>query len=153
MIAIRLPSHFPVRATEWMLASMKLSWGLLLLMPYDMFHAPATATMLRGLSQTAPQAVWGWIGTVAGLLHLSGLYVNGTRRKSPHVRATCSAIGAVFWFQVTIGMIGTGVPSTGWAIYPWLVVFSVYNVVRAAQDARQSDDRARAAGELIGGGK
>lgn len=150
MIALRMPSHFPVRSTEWMLGAMKLSWGLLLLLPYDVFRAPGTAAMMRGMAALAPQVVWGWIGFIAGIFHLSALWVNGTRRRSPHLRAFCSGVGVLFWFQVTIGLFSSGVMSTGWAIYPWMVLFSVYNVVRAMQDARVSDERARASRSLTG---
>lgn len=144
MIAVRLPSHFPARATEWMLASMKLSWGLILLSPADIFALPN----MRAMPNIAPQAVWGWVGVIAGMAHLTALYVNGTRRRSPHLRAFCSWIGSMFWFEVMLGMYESGVPSTGWAIYPWMFAFSTYNITRAMGDARLSDIRAR---ETIGG--
>ncbi len=150
MIAVRLPSHFPVRATEWMLAFIKALWGLLLLAAPGMFDAPATEQIMRGLSSIAPQPVWGWIGAIAGTAHLSALWVNGTRRRSPHLRAACSFVGVLFWWQVTVGVLG-GPISTGWAVYPVFTVFSIYNVVRAMRDARLSDDRARASEGLIGG--
>lgn len=147
MITFRLPAHFPARATEWMLALMKASWGVVLSLPVDLF---GTNPYLAGLAQTAPQRVWGAIALFAGTVHLSALWVNGTRRKSPHWRALCSGIGALFWFQVTLGMYATGLISPGWAVYPYLFAFSVYNVARAMGDAAASD--ARGKGELIGGG-
>ena len=126
---------------------MKVSWGALLLTPLDVFNNP----IMAALAQIASQHVWGWIAIVAGSLHLSALYVNGTRRRSPDLRAACSAIGALFWFQVFLGMFASGSPSTGWAIYPWLFAYSVYNVVRAMTDARLSDTRAKEG--VIGGRK
>lgn len=145
MITLRLPSHFPVRATEWMLATMKVSWGAVLLAPLDVFSNP----IMSALAQIASQHVWGWVAVTAGFLHLSALYVNGTRRRSPHLRAACSGIGSLFWFQVCLGMFASGSPTTGWAIYPWLFAFSVYNVVRGMMDARLSDTRAKEG--VIGG--
>lgn len=137
MITIRFPDHFPVRATEWMLASMKLSFGFILLLPYPIFNQP----MLSGLARMGFQHTWGWIAFAAGLVHLIALYVNGTRRKSPHVRAFCSGIGSVFWLCVCKGMFAPGIPSTGWAIYPWLVIYSIRNVWTAMEDARRSDEK------------
>lgn len=146
---MRLPSHFPVRATEWFLAAMKTSWGVLLLLAPDIFTAQPTAPLFTGFS-FFPQVLWGWIALTAGTFHLGALYVNGTRRRSPHVRGFCSGVGTVFWSLVLYGLIKTGVLNTGLAIYPWFVAFSVYNIVRAMHDAGLSDQRAR--GGLTGGG-
>jgi uncharacterized membrane protein YdcZ (DUF606 family) len=140
MIFLRFPSHFPVRATEWMMALMKVSWGFLLLLPFPTFESPFMAAM----QQMASQTTWGWIAFVAGTIHMTALYVNGTKRKSPHWRAACSAIGTLFWFQVCLGIYGTGIVNTGMAIYPWLFIFSVRNVVAAMRDARRSDDQFKA---------
>ncbi|HUD28949.1 MAG TPA: hypothetical protein VMQ93_08770, partial [Novosphingobium sp.] len=96
---------------------------------------------VAALGQTASQATWGWIAFTAGALHLSALYVNGTRRRSPHLRAACSGVGTLFWFQVCLGIYGTGLINTGMAIYPWLAVFSARNVMAAMRDARRSDDQ------------
>ncbi len=151
MITLRLPSHFPVRATEWMLACMKASWGAVLLLPFDMFNAGPTAAIFAGLRAIAPQPVWGTVAFGIGMFHLAALYVNGTRRKSPHVRGFCSGVGVLFWSMVCVGIATSNVFTTGWAVYPWFVVFSVYNVVRAMQDARLSDERSR--GGVVGGGR
>lgn len=147
MIIVRLPSHFPVRATEWMMAAMKASFGLLLLMPLDMFAQPSFTAM----RQMAHQHAWGTLGFVFGSVHLIALYINGTRRRSPHVRAFCSCVSSLFWLMVCVGFFRSPVPTTGWAIYPWLVVFSLRNVVSASRDARQSDDKHRSE-ETYGGG-
>lgn len=140
MITLRFPDHFPVRATEWMLAAMKLSFGCVLLMPLPIFAGRSFVAM----AQLASQLTWGWVAFVAGLAHLTALYVNGTRRRSPHLRALCSGIGVLFWFQVCLGFWAAGNPTTAWAIYPWMVIFSVRNVVVAMQDARRSDEKYRA---------
>jgi hypothetical protein len=145
MITLRLPSHFPVRSTEWMLACMKVSWGFILLSPNNMFE---TNPYLKGLEQIAPQNIWGLVALILGSIHLSALWINGTRQKTPHLRAFCSGFGALFWFQVTLGIYNTGLISPGWAVYPYLFAFSVYNVVRAMSDAAASD--ARENGKLIG---
>ena len=152
MIVYRfIPSHFPVRATEWMLAAMKASFGLLLLLREDIFLAPETAPLFTGFRAIFPQMTWALIGSLAGCFHLAALYINGTWRRSPHVRGFCSGVGTVFWSLVVYGLVSGGVWNTGLAIYPWFVVFSVYNLTRAMQDASLSDDRAR--GGLIGGSR
>lgn len=139
MLTVRFPAHFPLRVTEWLLASIKTTWGVVLLQPTDVFANP----IFSALGRIASQDTWGWVSLIFGTMHLVALYVNGARRRSPHLRAACSAIGSFFWFQVTLGLIGSGIISTGWAVYPWLFIASVYNVIRAMLDARASDDRAR----------
>lgn len=145
MITLRLPSHFKVRATEWMLAAIKTTIGVGLLSPVPFFENPTMA----GMRALASQTTWGWVALIAGLLHLAMLYVNGTWRRSPHLRAFCSGIGTVFWFQVCLGFSASPVPTTAWLIYPWILLFSLRNVVAAMQDARTADEHHK--GGLIGG--
>ncbi|WP_260928229.1 hypothetical protein [Novosphingobium sp. 9] len=130
-----------------MLASIKTTIGVGLLSPLPFFGNP---TMI-GMARLASQHTWGWIAFCAGVLHLTMLYVNGTWRRSPHLRALCSGIGTMFWFQVCIGFSSSPIPTTAWLIYPWLFIFSVRNVVAAMQDARSADDYHK--GGLIGGSK
>lgn len=147
MIVLRWPTHFRVRATEWFSSAFKLLWGFILLLPYPTFDNPLFAEMGKHMSQQT----WGWIGFGLGFAHLTALYINGNVRRSPHVRAFCSGVGALFWLQVCLGMLATGIITTGWAVYPGLVVMAVYNVSCAMQDARRSDDAAKSG--RIGGGR
>lgn len=139
MIFLRFPSHFPVRATEWMLAAMKVSFGFVLLLPNPTFSNPYMA----GLAHVADQRTWGSIAFIFGVVHLTALWINGTKQKSPHWRAACSLVGVLFWFQVCLGIYGTLMINTGMAVYPWLVIFSIRNVWVSMTDARLSDDKAR----------
>lgn len=148
MIVLRWPSHFQARSTEWMLATIKFGWGMSLLLPYQsMIGNPAMAGML----DIWPQRTWGTLAFIAGGLHLMALWINGTYHKSPHIRMLCSVVGMAFWMQVCRGLFASGVPNQGWWVYSVFVVFSMTNVIRAAQDARLSDDRAREAKGLMGG--
>ncbi|TYC93057.1 hypothetical protein [Novosphingobium sp. BW1] len=146
MIYLRWPDHFPVRATEWLLASMKTSWGLILLMHVGAFNNQ----FMSAMRQIGNESAWGWIAFIAGAAHLTSLYVNGTRRRSPHLRAFCSGVGTLFWFQVCLGIFATGLPNTGWAIYPWLFVFSTRNMLVAIRDARRSDENFKAGTTICG---
>jgi hypothetical protein len=67
------------------------------------------------------------------------LLVNGLLRRSPHVRALTSFVSALVWFEISIGFLQSGAPTTGLAIYPWLFLLDTFNTVRAMGDAGKSD--------------
>ncbi|WP_103728935.1 hypothetical protein [Novosphingobium sp. HII-3] len=139
MIFLRFPSHFPVRATEWMLAGMKTTMGIGFLSPIPFFDNPA----MRGLAAIGSQESWGIVAFVAGVVHLTMLYINGTWRRSPHWRGACSLFGMMFWVQILIGFAGSPVATSAWLMYPWLIIFSARNVWVAWTDARLSDEKAK----------
>lgn len=140
---IRLPSHFQTRACEWMLACITAVWGGILLLPFDVF---GTNPNFSAMAELGPQKVWGFLVVLAGSLHLLGLYWNGTKQKSPHLRAACSAIGVLVWFEVSLGFFASGLVTPNWGIFPVFTAFSIYNVVRAMMDARLADEHAKAGG-------
>lgn len=145
---VRLPSHFETRACEWMLAFIELGWGAILLTPYPIFR---DNIYFSSMALLADQYVWGAVALLTGILHLTALYWNGTKQKSPHLRAGCSAIGALLWFQTCLGFFAVKIVTPGWAVYSMFFIFSVYNIMRAMWDARASDDKAKAGG--FGGGR
>lgn len=139
MITIRWPDHFPVRVLEWFLASIMLTYSPVFLFGTGLFDRP----FFQPMQNIWPQYLWGWMFLIMSLIHLSALYVNGTRRKSPHVRATCSGLSAIIWLQMDFGMFLSDKPNFGMVLYTWFVIASIYNAIRASMDARISDDRAK----------
>lgn len=137
MIVLRFPTptHFRVRALEWLLAGIMCTWAVILAQPEQSFgSAPFTA-----LARIAPESVWVVICAAIGTSRLAALYVNGAWIPSPWVRLVTALASALFWLQVVLGMAGpAGIVSTGLAVYPWLLACDLYSMGRAAQDARLS---------------
>ena len=87
---------------------------------------------------------------VVGAFRLAALFVNGAVRRSPHVRWAGAFLSCFVWLTLSFAMFLAEVVSIAVVIYPWLLMAESYNVYRAAQDARASDFKAKAArGTLV----
>lgn len=137
---VKLTDHFPMRVTEWLVAGILLSWGL-----FCINASPAVWDMPvnRELSMFGTQDQWGSVALSIGLVRMIALFINGAMRRSPHARAFGAFMSAFLWLQLSFGVLIQPFYSLSAIIYPWLFVADVYNVFRAARDARISDERAR----------
>lgn len=138
---IRLQDHFAIRVTDWLVSGCLVSWGMALL------GAPATVwadPVNSELAKIGSQTLWGATAMVLGLMRLGSLFVNGAVRRTPHLRAIGAFLTLFIWTQILLGLAGGVMPSVAAIFYPWLFVADLYNVYRAAQDAKFSDMRARA---------
>lgn len=136
MIVVRFPTvtHFRVRALEWLIAGVMLTWGVILAQPYHSLDQPQYGPLLR----IGDEQFWMAVCFTIAALRLMALYVNGAWVPSPWVRMVTALFSAVFWLQVVLGVATTGIVSTGLAVYPWFLLCDLYSVGRAAQDARLS---------------
>jgi hypothetical protein len=130
---LHFSSTFPARTTEWMLACILTSWGLMLLRPETTFDNLA----YLGLARIAEEDTWGWLCTAAGGLRLVALAINGLWvPPTYHLRSLTSFLSCFFWLQITLGFMASGSASTGLAVYPWLLVAEVICTYRTARDYR-----------------
>lgn len=130
-----------MRVADWLLAGILISWGLgCLSVPDTTWMQPAYI----GLRRIAGQETWGSFCVALGVLRMGALFINGAVRRTPHTRMAGAFVSALLWLQLSFAMFNTSIPAIAVAIYPWLFLGDVYNVYRAAQDARLSDNRAKA---------
>lgn len=139
MIIVRVidgvTEHLWRRAPEWVLSSVTLSWGWVLLAPKDIF---ATSPAYNVFAQLATQRHWGLTFVVLGALRLAMLCINGTFRTfpwSPHCRAIGSFMNCFLWFGVTASLYASGQAVTGLAVYPGILLLEIVNVIVAAGEA------------------
>ncbi len=142
MMIVRFGSTFQNRVAEWLLTAVLLSWGFLLALEPDLFK---TNEIYSGFASIAQQPKWAVAALIIGSIRLAALIINGTLRSSPHVRALMAFLSCFFWFLICIGLLNLPNASTGLAIYPWFLVLDMYSTYRAMSDARESDEKARAA--------
>ena len=141
-IHVRFQQTFPLRVSEWFGAGAMATWGMIVLTHPGMFDG----NVFQGLAGLAPQRLWGWAATISGLIGWTALAINGALRRTPHVRALCAMLRSAIWLQITVGMMLSGQVTTGLAMYPWALALDTYNIFRAAADAGQSDQSAKARG-------
>jgi len=141
-LLVKFNHKFEVRATEWLCAAVLFCWGIVLLSSPNTFAEGAEYywTLERLFNQTT----WGWACGVLGFLRLASLYVNGARRKTPFARMFGAFLSCFMWYQIALGLALSGVINTGLAVYPVLLIFEVYNVLRSSIDARLVYDETRA---------
>lgn len=142
MVILKLTKTFPVRVCEWLLAGIMVSWGIAAWNHTDDRWADP---VYSGLARIADQHAWGAIVCTIGLLRVAALVRNGGWRPSPHLRAMGAFLACFAWLQISLGLFAAELVTTGIAVYPWLLLADIYNVFRASSDARESDERARAA--------
>jgi len=144
--------HFPIRASEWVMASAMTSWGLIVLVVDRMFDQTFAWQMMAAM---ADENAWGAGAVAVGVLRLIALLLNGTfagswySTYSPHVRAAMSMASCFLWLSISIGLLFSGSASTGMVIYPHLFFLDAVNYYRAmgdvglsaAEKAAESDGR------------
>lgn len=140
MIVVRvakgISDHFPIRLSEWALATILVNWGWILLRPSnpDIF---STYPLFEFLSRIASENVWGCACLIIGLLRFVALILNGTFHEfkfSPHIRSLTSTLSCFLWAQITLGTLNVPVP-TGLAVYPVLLMVDMYNTWKSASEA------------------
>lgn len=131
---------FPVRASEWALAAILFNWSVILLLQPSLF---ATIDAFSSLAKLMPQATFAGMCGLVGFGRLVSLAINGTWRRSPHLRAFGAFLGTGVWFMISVGIIRSGSGATGLGVYPILMLLDTFNVIRAAGEAGISDHQER----------
>lgn len=133
MVHIRFHETLPLRASEWVLAFIMFTWGMIVVTHPTMF---ATAPAFAGMEGIADQIMWGVSAIVLGVTGVVALGINGFWKATPFIRAFCAFTRCFFWLQITFGLIRSENPIDDLAIYPWLLVLDLWNIYRAMSDAR-----------------
>ena len=138
--------NFAIRVSDWFLALMLTTFGLMLLTGPDIF---ATSRSFALLAHMAPACSWGTVCLVIGAMRLCALVINGTFpvfRWSPHIRFTMALLSCFVWFQIALGIALSPTISTALAVYPYLFLFDMYNTFLAASEAGVVERRYRNGG-------
>ncbi len=147
MMIVKLTKTFPIRVTEWLLACIMLSWSIVC---WNLTDAEWANPIYSGLSRMGEQQSWAFFAFAIGAIRLAALTINGAWRPSPHLRGAGAFLACFMWLQMSLGIFASELVVTGVAVFPWLFIADIYNVFRAAHDARLSDDRAKSARSSAG---
>jgi hypothetical protein len=141
MMIVKLSSHFPLRVTDWLVALIAFTWGFVCLQaPAETWELP----IYDSVRIFAGQGTWGSVVLCLGLARIVALFINGAYRRTPHARMVGAFLMAFVWLQLSFAMFQQEYhPIAATAIYPWLFLADIYNVYRAAQDAKVADCQAR----------
>lgn len=145
MMLVRFNHKFTSRATEWLFAVFLVGWCVILFAFPSMFHSPNSAPQFAMLDRMFGQTAVAFSCGAMGFVRLIALWINGRSTGTPFIRMAMAFFSCFFWWQISLGLFLSGVPTTGWAIYPAILLFEMINVLRAASDARLVFDDKRAA--------
>lgn len=120
---------FEARASEWALAWMTVSLGIVSLINPQLFETPGFNKIVR----IAEPMVWMIGFMTVGILRLSVLFINGMWWRTPHFRCAFAFLTCFLWFNVSIGLAVN--QSFGLAIVPWLFLLDAYNSIRSGKEA------------------
>jgi hypothetical protein len=132
-----LRETFPIRASEWALATILLNWSIILAANPDLF---ADRASYANLARFASQETWALLCLLAGVGRLLVLLINGAWRRTPHLRAIGAFVSCFFWFGITLGFAQNDLWSTGMAVYPVFLLLDGYNIFKAITDAAIIDN-------------
>ena len=136
MILLHVKKHFPARATEWIVAAMLTTLGLIFLRPEPTF---ALSPSYVGLARLATESTWGWGCVIIGGIRIIALIINGAWVPSTyHLRSITAMLSCFVWFQLSLGLFASNTASAGLALFPWLVVLDIVSTYRVARDLRLS---------------
>ena len=131
--------HFRARFGEWVVGLGLFTWGVLVLAaPSEYF---SQAPLLVNMAKLMPQDTWGWCATAVGGLRLTFLAINGTWRRSAHLRALGSGLSAVMWAGMLGSYLTMGSIVANMALVATLMSADIYSLWYAAEDAGHSDKR------------
>lgn len=133
---IDMKKHFEARSLEWFGAGYTISWGAYVSLHPGMFTDPVKFDLFKGLIAIGPQEEWGFWVTLAGVIRLTALFINGRWGLTPWVRAATSFLSVGVWFVVCVGLFHTG-SNTDVATYPFLMIADMFSCFRAASDAAE----------------
>ena len=144
MMLVRFNHKFTSRATEWLFAVFLVGWCVVLLAFPSIFTSPNSAPQFAMLERMFGQVAVGFSCGIMGVSRLVALWINGRSAGTPFVRMFMAFFSCFFWWNISLGLLLSGVPTTGWAMYPAILLFEMINVLRAASDARLVFDDKRA---------
>jgi hypothetical protein len=120
------------RVIEWLFASMMLSWGLYLWLPFPTFDAPQYA-ILKAIASEDVWAVW---SVCIGSIRLAALVINGHIRQTPVIRSVCAILGLIWWMVLAyLFLVAPGNPPAAAVWFPIFAVFEAYSALRTGADA------------------
>ena len=134
-IASGVSDHFTARKSEWACAVILFFWGVIVYLPAHTFD---NSGAFRVMAQMASEDTWGTAVMTIGTLRLVALIINGTFRRFPyagHARAATAMLCCFVFLQISLGLLQSGMPTPGLAVYPVLLVLEISNVAAAWSDA------------------
>lgn len=138
IVLTEMRKTFRVRACEWLLASLLMVWGLVLLWGSGE-ETFAIGPVFAGMEGFAREESWGLVLYLIGSARIVALTINGSFWPCAHARTGLALLGALAWLQLSLALLSTSLPSPQAYSCLVCVLFDLWNARRAAEDAAIAD--------------
>lgn len=108
------------RAVEWLLACLLIAWGVGVLLPGIVLDGDIYAPLVA----LAPEVAWGNFAVAVGSLRVGALYINGSWRRTPILRAIGAGLGVVWW--IVLGGLYVVAVNQGAKPFPFIMAYPVF---------------------------
>jgi len=133
-------AHFKLRFAEWAVGLGLLAWGVSLACAPGLFES---SYLFNGMLKLGSQTQWMWIAIIVATLRLTFLIINGTWRRSAHLRAIGSGLSALIWTAMWGSYLSLGAVIPALATLGILIALDIYSLWYATEDAAYSDVRTK----------
>jgi hypothetical protein len=133
-VVARVRMRFRARALEWEHAIITFLFGMIILANPAVFDGAGFVAFQGG------PTVWGWGVTIAGILRLAALCVNGyMARPTALIRVLAGVSGILLFAAISLGFLFAWRWSTAFAVYPVVGFFGLFSVYWAVIDVAIPD--------------
>jgi hypothetical protein len=134
---VKFSETWPARRVEWLLSICLVGVGCIYTFGEGLFQDQLYLVH----SRIMPQWLWATGALSIGGLRFAALYINGTWRRSPHLRALGSFLSCFAWFELALAVLQAPIYGATVVIWPVFFVFDVHTTVSAAAEAARADVR------------
>ena len=131
-----IKDHFKLRFAEWAVGIGLFAMGVTLACNPGLFQSNY---LFSGMLKLGSQLQWMLACFTIASIRLVFLVINGTWRRSAHLRAVGSGLSALIWTAMWGSYVTLGVALPILAILGILIALDIYSLWYAAEDAANSD--------------
>jgi hypothetical protein len=135
-----IKQHFKDRHAEWIVGIALIFWGTIVLGNPDLF---TQVGLYHKMVNLASQKVWGYCAVAIGTLRITFLIINGTWKRSAHLRALGSGLSACLWAAIWSSYFTLDNIVPNLATIGALLALDIYSVWSASAEAKHSDIRTK----------
>lgn len=128
--------YFKQRFAEWVSGTAIFIWGYLILGVGPQFN---TVPIFISMNNMAPYYIWATYAMFVGFTKILFLLINGTWRRSVHLRTIGSVLSVTLWAALLISYIGASYVTPNSALVGALISADIFALWNSSAEAKRSD--------------
>jgi hypothetical protein len=133
---LELRTYFKPRKTEWLSGAAILIWGLIALQQQFLFE---TFPMYISMAYIADPVIWTYGAIFIGFIKLLFLVINGSWKRSVHLRTIGSCMSISFWFAILLAYLNVPYITPIIVLILVIIIADIIALLDSAAEAKHSD--------------